>query len=137
LVIYLLFFRRKEIEYFNDSVDGSEWQIKEEKLNFKEIILDFEKEYLSLESKDFLKEISFVFKGFLEEDLGYENFSKMTLEEICEVESWKLKAESWTEKILKILEIIYFKEYKEENLTQKQKEKIFLEIKNIIFDENI
>ncbi|MDR1944758.1 MAG: hypothetical protein LBQ59_01365 [Candidatus Peribacteria bacterium] len=24
LVIYLLFFRRKEIEYFNDSVDGSE-----------------------------------------------------------------------------------------------------------------
>jgi hypothetical protein len=32
------------------------------------------------------------------------------------------------------LEIIYFKEYKEEELTDKQKEKIFLDVKDIILN---
>jgi hypothetical protein len=100
-----------------------------------------------LESKDFLREISFIFRNFLEQDLWYKNFSKLTLKEIYEAKSWKLKVESleknnlenwnlrFTSDILRILEDIYFKEYKEENLTEKEKEKIFLEVKTIILNE--
>lgn len=128
LVIYFLLFRKNE--KFVEVVE----EVEEEKIDFREIILSFEKNYLLLESKDFLKEISFIFRYFLEQDLWYENFSKLTLDEIHKVKSWKLKAESQINHIFKVLEIIYFKEYKEEELTDKQKEKIFLDVKDIILN---
>jgi hypothetical protein len=90
---------------------------------------------MSLNSSNFLKETSFIFRGFLEQDLWYENFSKYTLKEIYEAKSWKLKVGSQINHIFKVLENIYFKEYKEENLTKKEKEKIFLEVKDIILNE--
>jgi hypothetical protein len=37
--------------------------------------------------------------------------------------------------VLQVLENIYFKEYREEKLTSKQKEKIFFEVKNIILNK--
>jgi short subunit fatty acids transporter len=63
LVIYFLLFRKNE--KFVEVVE----EVEEEKIDFREIILSFEKNYLLLESKDFLKEISFIFRYFLEQDL--------------------------------------------------------------------
>jgi short subunit fatty acids transporter len=63
LLVYFLLFRKRK-----DFVEIVE-EIKEEKIDFREVILDFEKKYLLLESKDFLREISFIFRNFLEQDL--------------------------------------------------------------------
>jgi hypothetical protein len=60
----------------------------------------------------------------LEEEHNYKNLSKSTLEEAL-----KLNID---EKYYKILKNIYFQEYKETELNNKEKEKILIEVKNFI-----
>lgn len=124
--LYFWLFRKKIIK--SDQIAAlSVKNIEEVKIDYKELISKFEKNYLSLDSKNFLKEISIIFRSFLEQNLWYKNFSKLTLKEI--VENWELRGENLE---LKFLRDIYFKEYKEEKLTDKEKEKIFLKVKDII-----
>jgi hypothetical protein len=76
----------------------------------------------------------------LEEEKWYKNFSKLTLFEVKSLNSSLIKEnrgilKQKTESIFKVLESIYFAEYEWKELTEKQKEKMFLEVKDIIFKE--
>ena len=135
-LVYFLVFRKKNID---DPESSSGWQIEEkEKIDFWKLILEFEEKCLEFESGEFLREISLLFRTYLEEEKWYENFSKLTLQEIIENWEEKLSAfaisgQAWND-IIYILKNIYFKEYREEELTKRQKEKILQGVKNIILE---
>jgi hypothetical protein len=65
----------------------------------------------------------------LEEEKSYENFSKLTLEEI-------LKSYSFSNKEEAMMQTIYYKQYEEAELDTKERQEIYLQVKQIIH-ENI
>ncbi|MDR2640903.1 MAG: hypothetical protein LBC61_06510 [Candidatus Peribacteria bacterium] len=64
IVYFLLFKKKKKSVEIIEKVD----EIEKEKTSFRELILNFEKSCFSLETTDFLKELSFIFRTFLEEE---------------------------------------------------------------------
>ncbi|MDR3150330.1 MAG: hypothetical protein LBU14_01575 [Candidatus Peribacteria bacterium] len=69
LMIYFLLFKKPHPNPFLKKEREQDQTIEESKIDYKKFISGFEKNYMSLDSKDFLKEISFIFRSFLEQDL--------------------------------------------------------------------
>ncbi|MDR2411062.1 MAG: hypothetical protein LBD88_00130 [Candidatus Peribacteria bacterium] len=64
LIIYFLLFKRSHPSFLL-----SKEEEQDQKTDYRGLINEFEKNYMSLNSSNFLKETSFIFRGFLEQDL--------------------------------------------------------------------
>jgi hypothetical protein len=88
-----------------------------------------------LNSSEFLKQISFIFRTFLEEEKWYKNFSKLTLEEIISFSNEEKSL--WENNFINILKSIYFAEYEWIEITKEHKKELFEKVENIILNEKI
>ncbi len=93
-------------------------EVEKEKINYLEKIEKIEENILG---KDFLQEISKLFRIFLEEEKEYKNFSKKTLEEILEEKNIEKDYRDFLKKI-------YFREYNGEDLELEARKEIILEL---------
>lgn len=103
-------------------------ELKEEKdiikIDYFDLLQKLKRNRKEIEKKDFYEEVSFIFRGFLEDDLWFLNFSKRTLAE--------LQKEKIEKKYLDFLREIYFLEYREEKINLEKKEKIIKNLEKII-----
>lgn len=119
LLYFLLIKKKKKTIVINTEL------VKEEKTDYKSLIKSFP--YKSLDSASFLRDISLLFRSYIEDDLQIWDFSKLTF-----IEIEKLFIDN---KYKNTIKDIYFKEYKEEELTEEEKEKIYKNIKSIILKD--
>ena len=126
VLLYIFIFKKKR----SNIILRTEVIIDKEK-NYNEIFIW--KDFLSMPSKKFLKEISNFFREYLEDNLKIDDFSKLTLKEIKNLEIEKNYKD--------LIENVYFKEYKDEEIKEEDKKNIYEEIKKIVIkdkqDENI
>lgn len=97
----------------------------ETKIDFEKEFLEFEKNIYVFSSKDFLQQISFLFKSYLEQEWNHKNITKMTLDELY----WY----SIDENSLSILNEIYYLEYRDLDVNFDKRSDIFSNIKKIVF----
>lgn len=119
--IYFLIFRKNK-----KNIKINTELILEKDKNYKEIFYSID--FLSMDSSEFIKEVSIFFRDFLENEKEIKNFSKLTLKEISYLdleENYKL-----------LIEELYFKEYKKEKIDEKDKKRIHKTIKEIILKED-
>jgi len=115
---------------FNRFIKKTEVKIEEytqksiEIYDIKAILDWFNERYLNLEQADFLKETNHIFRLFIEQEKWYNDFSKLTLEEIL---SFDLE-----ENYIVFLKDLYYKEYSEQVLEDFDKKVIFDNLVKII-----
>ncbi len=123
LDLWLFFFIILFLFLFYKFVNKKE--LKEE-INLEKVEkIDYLSKIKSISDKYFLKDVSYIFRVFLEKEKKYKNFSKLTLEEILEKKEVENKYKTF-------LEHIYFKEYNWEILDKKEREDIISELKEIL-----
>lgn len=121
LITYLL---SKYFKFNNKNKEVIENKI-ETKIDFEKEFLEFEKNIYVFSSKDFLQQISFLFKSYLEQEWNHKNITKMTLDELY----WY----SIDENSLSILNEIYYLEYRDLDVNFDKRSDIFSNIKKIVF----
>lgn len=120
LISFFIFVKNKKNKIKNDFIEQKENEI----LDFKAMLWLFEDKYYYLDSISFLKEINHIFRLFLEQEKWYNDFSKLTLEEIIALDLEKDH--------ISFLKDLYFKEYREQFLDQDEKKEIFDNLLKII-----
>lgn len=121
LIILFLFFVYKFVNRDKKYIQKNE-KIEIKKQDEK---IDYLAKIWSISEKDFFKDISSIFRLFLEKEKKYKNFSKLTLKEV-------VKEKNIEEKYKLFLENIYFKEYSWEDLGEKDREEVLGKLKSFI-----
>lgn len=125
--VILLYFLWKYLEK-NKSKNFIEKNIikeeKIEKINFKEILYNFEKKYLTANKEIFYSKLAEILKYFLKQEKNID-ILKMTYKEFSKI--------NLDNKILNLLKNIYFKEYSQ-NIedSEEVRKNLILEIKKLI-----
>ncbi|MDD2907529.1 MAG: hypothetical protein PHH98_02705 [Candidatus Gracilibacteria bacterium] len=120
ILVYFFIRYRKKTEVKIEEYTKKQIEI----YDFKSILDGFKERYLNLEQAVFLKETNHIFRLFIEQEKGYNAFSKLTLEEIL---SFDLE-----ENYIVFLKDLYYKEYSEQVLYDSNKKIIFDNLVKII-----
>lgn len=122
LALLLLYFfinnKRKNIKI--QTIEKNE----DEVYDFKSILADLEERYYYLDSSVFLKDVNHIFRLYLEQEEKYDNFSKLTLDQVLACDLPKDK--------ISFFKDLYFKEYREQTLESDEKKAIFDSLVKII-----
>lgn len=118
LIYFFINYKKKDIEI--QTIE----KVEEEIYDFKNLLASLEERYNFLDSKAFLKEVNHIFRLFLEQEKKYENFSKLTLEQVL---SYDLQHD-----YISFFKDLYFKEYNELTLETDEKKAIFDNLVKII-----
>lgn len=113
LFITFIYVYNKKTKIKNDMIEEKEQVF----LDISTLISAFWEKYDYLDSKEFIKEINHLFRTYLEHEKKYDDFSKLTLDEIVSLD---LKKEE-----ISFLKDIYFKEYREQRLENYEKKEIY------------
>lgn len=120
LLLFYLFINNKKKNIEIITIEKNEDEI----YDFKSILSSLEERYNYLDSKVFLKDVNHIFRLFLEQEKKYDNFSKLTLEQILD---YDLEHD-----YISFLKDLYFKEYREQTLETDEKKAIFDNLVKII-----
>ncbi len=118
LIYFFINYKKKDIEI--QTIE----KVEEEIYDFKNLLASLEERFNFLDSKAFLKEVNHIFRLFLEQEKKYENFSKLTLEQVL---SYDLDHD-----YISFFKDLYFKEYREQTLETDEKKAIFNNLVKII-----
>ena len=113
LFVAFIYVYNKKTRIKNDMIEEKEQVF----IDISALISAFWEKYDYLDSKEFIREINHLFRNYLEQEKKYDDFSKLTLDEIVSLD---LKKEE-----ISFLKDIYFKEYREQILENYEKKEIY------------